>query len=121
MTTRGKRGMGTSSRISTRINATNDDLRLQQNKALIKAINKIAGTNELATDHKRNAVATINEAMGLVNECESDIKQLKSHPKKKRKCHPDNPTKTEKINIKYKEKINYQKSIINSLKKSIVT
>ena len=64
MTTRGKRGMRTSSRTSTSTNATNDDLRLQQNKALLKTIKKIASMDELVTENKLNAVVTINENMG---------------------------------------------------------
>ena len=84
-------------------------------------INKSAGTDELATENERIAVATIKETMELVNKCESDIKKYKSERNNKRKRHPNNPTKMETINKKFKEKIDYQKTIIKSLKKSIVT
>ena len=117
---RGSRGSRVSS-TTTGTNATGDNSCSQQNQALITEINKIAGTDELATKNERTAVATIKETMELVDKCESDIKKYKSDRNNKRKRHQNNPTKMESINKKYKEKIDYQKTIIKSLKKSIVT
>ena len=93
-TSRGSRVSST----TTGTNATGDNSRSQQNQALITAINKIAGTDGLATENERTAVATIKETMELVNKCESDIKKYKSDRNKKRKRHPNNQTKMETIN-----------------------
>ena len=93
--------------------------RTEQNKAILKALDGLAGTDNSA-DNERNAVATINETIELTKRCESDIKKLKSDCKKKRKRHPNDSTKIRKINNKYEKKIDYQKAIIKSLKKSIV-
>ena len=113
--------MGADPCTTTGTNANADNLQSQQNQALINAINKIAGTDILATENECTTVATIKETLELVNKYESDIKQLKSDCNNKQNCHPNNPTKVETINKKYKEKIDYQKTIIKSLKKSIVT
>ena len=71
---------------------------MQQNQALINAINKISGADELVTENKRTAVANIKETMELVNKCESDIKQFKSDSNNKQKRHPNNCTKVGTIN-----------------------